>query len=177
RSSGKVLIEIRKTGLGIEREVFDPGTSIIPFFDELVAWTGGKGGSQFQVLERVLLKVGGCKPEQAFGDKKVHLDCPARVSSSEDVVLITVDVPTVESQAKLFTASHEVSQQAGISEMAVSGCLRVAASKGAFINNRGLDQRIERGDRVHRNRNRFLQRFSPHLDGSVGPLGGRADQH
>ena len=129
RSSGKVLIKVGKSGLGIERHVFEPGTGIIAFFDELVAWTGGKGGSQFQILEVIALKVGGREPEQAFGDKKVHLDCPARVSSSEHVVFITVDVPTVESQAELFTASHEVSQEAGISEMAVPGCLRVAAGQ------------------------------------------------
>ena len=63
--------------------------------------------------------------------------------------MITVDIPTVESQAELLAPSHEVSEEAGILRMAVSGCLRVAAGQGALIDDRGLDDWIQSGDRIH----------------------------
>jgi hypothetical protein len=70
RGIGIVLIEVGRPGFGIERHVFEPEAAIIALFDELIAWTGGLGGSQFEVLKGIFLEVGGREPEQAFGDKK-----------------------------------------------------------------------------------------------------------
>jgi len=126
----EIFIKVGETGLCVQRHILQDAREISPL-DKLIARSAGKGGSHFKILERVLLKVGGRKPEQAFGEKEVQLNRPARVSSNEGIGVVTIDVATVDRQAELLTPSHEVSEQAGIFQMAVPGRLRVAASQAA----------------------------------------------
>ena len=124
-SRAEIFIEVGYPGFGVEGHIFEDAGEVSPF-DELIAGSGGEGGSHLQILEAIVFEIGGGEPVEPFGKKEVELDRPARVSSNKGIGILTVDVTAVNREPELFAPGHDISQQAGIARVAVSGRLGVA---------------------------------------------------